>query len=101
MEVWLLLLAIVVSYLATVHRNFRENKAIMALPVELLERCKKVIEGNMVAENKPMPEGFCITENIPLNRITYFFDQAAYDELHVEGDRILTQWVNGKWEDKE
>lgn len=76
----------------------------MSLPVGLLEKeiasFKRHAEGIAERIGQPVPEGYCFCYNESLDRVSLFLDYAAYDEKHVEGDKILTQWVNGKWEDK-
>jgi DNA primase len=64
-----------------------------------LNYCKGKAENTAIETEQEIPEGYTIAWNETTRQVSLFIDSSAYKEKARPEDKIVTRWVNGKWED--
>jgi hypothetical protein len=64
-----------------------------------LNYCKGCAENEVIRTGQEIPDGYTITWNEVTGKVGIFLDSSAYEEKARPEDKIVTRWVNGKWED--
>jgi hypothetical protein len=70
------------------------------MTTEYLENLKRHVEESAIQQHQPLPDSFSITYNETTEEVKLFLNDETYGNLANPGDVIVSQWQNGKWEDK-
>jgi hypothetical protein len=65
-----------------------------------LAHYKEIVEQDFTRQGYPIPDGFAITYNAETQLVKVFLNGESYNNLKEPDDLIMSQWQNGKWEDK-
>jgi hypothetical protein len=65
-----------------------------------IDKYKSIIERDFNGIGEPIPEGFALTYNEENQLVKAFLDPESYGRLAEPMDVIISQWNDGKWEDK-